>query len=74
MILLVTNFMKQYLDSCPKNVTYKSNTSLESLLDAMDAFFEMKNLDDIKDAQFLTIYADEAENSPHRETFATFLT
>ena len=33
----------------------------------------MKNLDDIKDAQFLTIYADEAENSSHRETFAIFL-
>ena len=37
-------------------------------------FFEMKNLYDIKDAQFLTIYADEAENSSHRETFAIFLT
>ena len=34
---------------------YKSNTSVESLLDAMNTFFEMKNLDDIKDAQFLTI-------------------
>ena len=65
--------MNQYLDSCPKNVTYKSNTSVESLLDAMNGFFEMKNLDDIKDAQFLTIYADEAENSSHRETFAIFL-
>ena len=65
--------MNQYLGSCPKNVTYKSNTSVESLLDAMNAFFEMKNLDDIKDAQFLTIYADEAENSSHRETFAIFL-
>ena len=65
--------MNQYLDSCPKNVTHKSNTSVESLLDAMNAFFEMKNLDDIKDAQFLTIYADEAENSSHRETFAIFL-
>ena len=65
--------MNQYLGSCPKNVTYKSNTSVESLLDAMNAFFEMKNLDDIKDAQFLTICADEAENSSHRETFAIFL-
>ena len=40
----------------------------------MNTFFEMKNLNDIKDAQFLTIYADKAENSSHRETFAMFLT
>ena len=64
----------QHLDSCSKNATYKSNTSVESLSDAMNTFFEMKNLDDIKDAQFLTIYANEAENLSHGETFATFLT
>ena len=40
----------------------------------MNIFFEMKNLDDIKDAQFLTIYADEVENLSYRETFAIFLT
>ena len=40
----------------------------------MNTFFEMKNIDDIKYAQFLTIYANEAENLSHRETFATFLT
>ena len=74
MILLETNFKNQYLDSCPKNATYKSNTSVESLLDAMNTFFEMKNIDDIKYAQFLTIYANEAENLSHRETFTTFLT
>ena len=74
MILLETNFKNQYLDSCPKNATYKSNTSVESLLDAMNTFFEMKNIDDIKYAQFLTIYANEAENLSHREKFATFLT
>ena len=45
-----------------------------TLLDAINTFFEMKNLGDIKDAQFFTIYADEAENLSHRETFAIFLT
>ena len=64
--------INQYLDSCPKNAMYKSNTSLESLLDAMNTLFEMKNLDDIKDAQFLTIYVDEAENSSHREHLLYF--
>ena len=45
-----------------------------TLLDAINTFFEMKNLGDIKDAQFFTIYANEAENLSHRETFAIFLT
>ena len=40
----------------------------------MNTFFEMKNIDDIKYAQFLTIYANEAENLSHQETFAAFLT
>ena len=66
--------INQYLDSCSKNATYKNKIIVESLLDAMNTFFEMENLDDTKDAQFLTIYADEAENSSHRETFAIFLT
>ena len=66
--------INQYLDNCLKNATYKSNTSVESLLDAMNTFFEMKNLGHIKDAQFLTIYADEAENLSHRETSAILLT
>ena len=52
----------------------KSNASVGSLSDAMNTVFEMKNLDDIKDAQFLTIYADEAENLSNGETFAIFLT
>ena len=70
---LLEPITNQYLDSCLKNAAYKSNASVQTLLDAMNTFFEMKNLDDIKDAQFLTIYADEAENSSHRETFAIFL-
>ena len=64
----------QHLDSCSKNATYKGNTSAESLLDAMNTFFEMKNLDDITDAQFLTIYGNEVENLSYGETFAIFLT
>ena len=40
----------------------------------MNTVFEVKNLDDIKDAQFLTIYANEAENLSNGETFAIFLT
>ena len=34
---------KQYLDTCPQNATYISNTSAELLLDAMNFYFETKN-------------------------------
>ena len=46
----------------------------ESLLDAMNFYYESKNLNDIHDAPFLCLYADEAENSSRKECFAMFLT
>ena len=56
---------KQYLNSCPKNATYLSNTTAESLLDAMKFYYESENLDEIPDAPLVCLYADEAENSSH---------
>lgn len=64
----------QYLHTCPKNATYLSNTSAESLLDAINVYFETKQLKDIKEAPFSTLYADEAENSSHKECFSMFVT
>ena len=43
-------------------------------MDAMNFYFESKNLKDINEAQFITLYADEAENSSHKETFSMFVT
>ena len=67
--------MKQYLNSCPKNTTYLSNATVESLLNAMNFYYESENLKKIFDAPFLCLYADEAKNSSHKECFAAmFLT
>ena len=55
----------QYLETCPINVTYTSYTSAESLVDAMNFYFESKTLKDIYDAQFSVLYADESENASH---------
>lgn len=49
---------KQYLESCPKNTTYVSNTSAEMLLDAMNFYFEQRTLKDVTSALFLSLYAD----------------
>ena len=40
----------------------------------MNYYFEKKNLQDITEAPFLCLYADEAENSSHKECFLMFLT
>ena len=63
---------KQYLETCPSNATYNSYTSADSLVDAINFYFESKMLKDIYDAQFLTLYADESKNASHNEK-TTFL-
>ena len=65
---------KQYLETCSSNSTYTSYTSVASLADAINFYFESKTLKDIYDARFLTLYADESENASHKETFSMFLT
>ena len=65
---------KQNLNSCLKNATYLSNTTAESLLDTMNFYYESENLNEIRDPPFLCLYADEDENSSHKECFAMFLT
>ena len=65
---------KQYLNSCPKNARYLSNMTAESLLDAMNFYYENENLNEICDTPFVCLYADEAGNSSHKECFAMFLT
>ena len=65
---------KQYLNSCPKNTTYLSNTTAKSLLDAMNFYYESENLNKICNTPFVCLYADEAENSSYKKCFAMFLT
>ena len=65
---------KQYLETCPKNATYISNTAAESMVDAMNFYFESKSLTEINESNFITLYADKAENASHKECFAMFAT
>ena len=65
---------KHYLNSCPKNTTYFSNTTAKSLLDTINFYYEIENLNKTHDTPFLCLYADKAENSSHKELFAMFLT
>ena len=46
---------KQYLNTCLKNATYTSTTAAESLLDAMNIYFEKLNMREIKEARLLSL-------------------
>ena len=63
----------QYLNNCQQNATYKSNMSAESVLDAINVYFKAITLKEIQQANFLPIYADESENSSHKECFSMFM-
>ena len=52
---------------CPKNATYISNTSAESIVDAMSFYFETKTSTEINDTIFLSLYVDDVGNSSHQE-------
>ena len=65
---------KQHLETCPKNATYMSNTAAESMVDAINFYFESRSLAEINESNFITLYADEAENSSDKECFVMFVT
>ena len=44
------------------------------MVDAMNFYFESKSLAEINESNFITLYADEAENSSHKKCFAMFVT
>ena len=51
---------KQYLENCPKNATYRSNTATESMVDAM------KSLSEINESNFITLYTEAKKLLPQR--------
>ena len=63
----------QYLNNCLQNATYKINTLVESILDPINVYFKAITLKEIQQANFLSIYADESENSLHKECFSMFM-
>ena len=44
------------------------------MVDAINFYFESKSLAEINESNFITLYADEAENSSRKECFAMFVT
>ena len=65
---------KQQLDTSPKNTPYISNTSVKSIVDAMNFYFEIKTLPEINDASFISLCVGKVENSSPKEYFSMFAT
>ena len=40
----------------------------------MNFYFESNSLEDIREAEFVALYADESENTSHKESFSMFVT
>ena len=58
----------------PKNASYTNYTEAESLIDAMNFYFESNSLQDIPEAEFVALYPAESENTSHKESFSMFVT
>ena len=44
--------VKKHLETCQKNASYTSYTAAESLIDAMNFYFESSSLEHIREAEF----------------------
>ena len=67
-------FHEKYLETCPENATYISNTTAESIVESVNFYFESKSIAEITKSKFITFYANEPKNSPHKECFTMFVT
>ena len=60
LMFLFQLFQRLYCqDNCPENATYKSNISAESILDAINVYFEAITLKEIQHVDFLSIYVHD---------------
>ena len=65
--------IKQYLECCPKNATYKSHETCDSLLDSLDTYFRQSTEKRIRRATDLVLFADESSNAARSEMLGIFI-
>ena len=65
--------IKQYLDYCPKNATYTSHETCDSLLSSLDSFFWEQTRNKISRSADIVLFADEASNAARSEMLGVFL-
>ena len=65
--------IKQYLDYCPKNATYTSHETCDSLLSSLDSFLWEQTRNKINRSADIVLFADEASNAARSEMLGVFL-
>ena len=65
--------IKQYLGNCPKNATYNSHTTADSLISALNKFIKKEMDTKLRNASDVVIFADEATIVPRKEMMVIFL-
>ena len=64
---------KQYLENCPKNSTYNSHATADSLLSALNEFIKKETDTKLRNAFDAVILADEATSVATKEMMGIFL-
>ena len=65
--------MKQYLETCPKNATYTSHETCDSLISALNEYFRKDTEERLKRATDLVLFADESMSSARKEMLGVFI-
>ena len=64
---------KQYLENCPKNATYDSHVTVDSLISALKGFIKKETDTKLRNASDVVIFADEATSVARKEMMGIFL-
>ena len=64
---------KQYLENCPKNATYDSHTTADSLISALNKFIKKEMDIKLRNTSDVVIFADEATSVARKEMMDIFL-
>ena len=65
--------IKQYLENCPKNATYKSHETCDSLISSLDSFLWKQTDERLQRSADLVLFADESSNAARSEMLGVFM-
>ena len=65
--------LKEYLQNAPRNAKYTSKTMQNQLIDIIGKHIQMKILDEVKEAKFYSVIADEACDVSNKEQLSLCL-
>ena len=65
--------MKQYLKTCPKNASYDSHQTCDSLVESINDYFQQRTDLKLQSAVDLVIYADESTSAARKEMMGIFI-